>query len=174
MGFLTVFSFIFLVLCIISFFREPKVTGYYKVIGVYGRIYAYWAVGCIVTPLIAIPLVIDGTIKENTVLTIMMSVVFFAVGVLLYIRVYHKTPDFMKKRCLLDLTVSGLGTVLRVSLFIFRLFFRTWWVVAGPRTYTIESTGESVYVYPNGKVYNPQTGKFGTADSDFKTVVFDK
>lgn len=174
MGFVGVVGILLLVLGGIAFFKEPKVTGYYKVLGIYGRFYAYWAVDCVVMPLIIIPMAISGIFEESTALNVIMSIVFLALGVFLYIRVYNKTPDFMKKRCLMDLTITGLATILRVSLFFLRLFFKTWWVVSGPRTYTETSTGETVYVYPDGRVYNPRTNKFGTANDDFTTVTYDR
>ncbi len=163
---------IYLVFAFVCFLKEPKITGYYKVTGIYGRIYAYFSIAFLCgVPLIIVGLVTGQIPSSQTILWIIMLIVFAAVTFFMYYRVYKKSPDFMKKRCLVDLTVSGFGTAFRVSFFVLRLFIGTWWTVNVPEQYVLQN-GQQVYVFFDGRVYNPATGKFGIT-TDMNTVKWD-
>lgn len=90
----------------------------------------------------------------------------------LYYRVYRKSPDFLKKRCLIDLTISGYGVMVRILLWFIRLFVETWWEFNRPQVYVLKS-GRSVYAFPDGHVYDASNSKFGKMTDDKTAVIWD-
>ena len=150
---------------IIGLVIEPRVTKYYKVLHIYGRVYAMissFGLFTIVYSVIYIAaLIIDG---KMTKVDLEVGLLFFAVGCVvtipLYLRVYKKSPDFMKKRCLWDLTVSGFGAMARLVFWFAMFVVRTWWEVSKPDVYSLDN-GLEVYVFPDGMVYDANQGRFG-------------
>lgn len=171
-----------LILWIVAMVKEPKITGYYKFLNIYGRIYAYFAVDMLFAGFAA---TVMGIIMIFEVITghagnvgfgaalggLVFGLVPFAIGIFMYRRVYQKSPDFMKKRCLRDLTISGWGTAMRVALWFLSIFVHAWWESTKPTEYKLEN-GQTVYVFPDNRVYDPSTGKFGEASSNRKEVVW--
>ena len=104
--------------------HEAKVGGIYKELHIFGRIYSYFAVS-LIFGVIALLLfgILDalgvfptysGASPDQTQ-AILTCVIGGVAGILMYWRVYKKTPEALKKRCLFDLTISGLASALKVS-----------------------------------------------------------
>ena len=168
----TIIIIIFGIVGLICFFREPKITGYYKVTKLFGRVYAYFACDFVFAFFgMIIQIIIKARKWQEILMCSLIALLCLAIGGYMYYRVYKKAPDFMKKRCLIDLTICGFGTAFRVGLFFMRIFISTWWIVSMPEVYRLEN-GQEVYVFFGGKVYNPTNGKFGTT-TDWETVTWD-
>ena len=156
-----IFSVVFLVAGIICMGIEKKITGYYKAANVFGRFYAFWAVNAMFGGILYLILnLISGAISELSFQMILPLIITEALGVVMYVRVYKKTPAFLKKRCLLDLTICGLGVNIRVALWFIWIFVRAQWEYMKPEVYILED-GTEVYVYKDGSVYQPGSGRHG-------------
>ena len=171
--------------------KEPKITGYYKAMNIYGRIYAVIAssiLGSFITSifvLIAVCSYLDTNIGElleatlsagkskDLILNAVSIIIWLIVGIYMYYRVFKLSPSFMKKRCLFDLTVSGIGVTARIVFWFVGLFVSAWWAVAMPNMYVLDN-GRSVYVFPNGKVFDSANNRFGTVTDDKTAVIWDK
>ena len=90
----------------------------------------------------------------------------------MYYRVFAKSPDFLKKRCLFDLAVSGFGVAVRVVLFFMMFFISAWWEANKPRSYILDD-GREVYVFPDNRVYDPVKHQYGKANNDRDVVIWD-
>lgn len=158
------------IVCLYCFFKEKNITGMYKVSGIYGRIYAYFAVNLAVGGVAFLGAIFTG--ETNTGTDIVTGAVALGVSVFLYWRVYSKSPDFLKKRCLRDLTISGFGATLRVTLWFMRIFVSTWWAVSAPDEYELDN-GMKVFVFPDGMVYDANLGRFGKASENRESVIWE-
>lgn len=158
---------IIVVISIISFFMEPKITASYKAEGIYGRVYAYFAIAfAVAVPLIIIYAIMGAFKGIMLPIFLVFMLIFGAAAVFMYLRVFKKAPAHLKHRCLIDLTISGFGTAFRVSLFVLRIFIKSWFSLTMPTEARLES-GQNVYVFPDGTAYNPATGKMGdVVDTD--------
>ena len=160
-----IFSVIFLVLGFICMAFEKRTTGFYKATNVFGRFYAFLAFNALFGGIMFLVVnLVRGNIDEikgqNTAVTIGSLIITEILGVLMYVRVYKKSPDFLKKRCLVDLTVSGFGVTMRAALWIVWLLFRAQWEYYKPEVYRT-SDGTEVYVYKDGSVYDAVSGRHG-------------
>lgn len=170
----------FLVLCVVCAFKESKITGLYKSIGVFGRLKAYLAMDlffaglfltivsiiCLINPESDLSQITGG----NSGMTLLLGIVCFAIGALVYYLTLRKCPDFLKKRCILDMLIVGMGVAMKICVF----FIGAVWEMVKPDEY-IDSNGTTVYVMKNGDVYNPATDKMGTlttADDGSTVVVY--
>ena len=157
---------------------------------IYGRIYAAISVSIFITFLtFVIVFITISTLDDinifvllyetvcsgdfKTAVMLIWYVIAFVAGIYMYYRVYKLSPDFMKKRCLIDLTVSGVGTLARVVFWFVRLFVQTWWMVAMPDMYMLDN-GLAVYIFPNGKVYDSNNNRFGVVTDDKTAVIWEK
>ena len=108
----------------------------------------------------------------KTIIGIIWTIIVYVIGIYMYYRVYRKSPDFLKKRCLIDLTISGCGIMFRLLLWFIRLFVETWWELNKPEVYVLKS-GRSVYAFPDGHVYDASNSKFGKMTDDKTAVIWD-
>lgn len=155
-----IIAIVFLAACVVCATKESKLTGTYKALNVYGRLTAYLAldflmVGImgILSPILAIFDVqfVDG----GPIVGFLLGAVMLALAVLLYFRAYQKCPDFMKKKCIPSMIVSGLGVAIKICIF----FLGFVWKLTGPQT-MVTDNGEEVYVFSDGTVYGSgKTGK---------------
>lgn len=146
-----------LVIGVICAVKESKVTGLYKTFGVYGRLTAYFGIYC--------PLGIGAFIASFFIdgISIGQGFLFLGLavfGAFFYWNAYRKCPDFLKKKCIPSMIVSGLGITVKLCLF----FFGFVWKIVGPKEMQTES-GETVYVY-GGDVYDGSGRKIGVASPD--------
>ncbi len=161
---LTAFAIIMTVLMIVARFMEKDITGSYKIAKIYGPVYAYFAVNSLLGSVLGIfsMILTWSTYRPSQrVGYLIAGILLIGLGVFLYYRVYKKSPDFVKYRCLRDLTISGLASSCRVGFFFLRLFFRFWFTVMIPDTYVVESTGQRVSVWLDSTIYDPSTGRYG-------------
>lgn len=179
MPFLFILIVAFLVLCVVCAFKESKVIGLYKALGVFGRLKAYLALDLTMAGLaVTIMSIIAAIHPEGDVAvysgfsaaTILLGLACLAIGILIYFLTLRKCPDFLKSRCILDMATVGLGVAMKIFIF----FFGAIWEMVKPDEY-VDSNGTTVYVMKNGDVYNPATDKMGTleiADDGTKVVVY--
>lgn len=159
-----------LVLLALCWSKESKITGTFKALKAYGRITAYLALDftmvgivCLLSPVLE---KFGFQFMEGPVfLTMLLGVVLLALGIFLYFRAYVKCPDFMKKKCIPCMIISGLGVAVKISLFF--LVFA--WKLIEPET-MVTDNGEEVYVFSDGTVYG--NGKVGKMTADRNTVVW--
>ena len=151
----------FLVLCIVCAVKESKITGLYKTFGVYGRISAYFAlfgpmgiIAFIATTIMAIA----GT--ENMFPGNLLYLALAVIGCLFYWNAYKKCPDFLKKKCIISMMVSGFGLAVKIAFF----FIGAIWTLVGPTEMTDED-GSTVYVI-SGQVYSGDGTYLGDVNSD--------
>lgn len=157
---------VFLVACLVCAFRESRVIGTYKVLHVFGRFKAYMALACTFGGLAAI---VSGFVDlaNGGIMYAGLGLVCLAIGVLLYWSSYRKCPDFLKKKCILDMIVVGLGLSFKIALF----FIAAVWSMYTPDTATT-TDGQEVYIFKDGTAYDPVSGKTGTYDAGSGTVSF--
>lgn len=144
-----------LVLIIICFTKESAVTGLYKTFGVYGRFYAYlttcFLAGGICTLVGGIAsLFIDLEELQGIgsfLYLVVQAVLLFGIGLFMYSRAKKKCPDFLRKKLLVSMLITGFGVGAKICLF----FLGFVWKLTAPKKVTL-GNGQSGYVYC-GDVY---------------------
>lgn len=150
--------FVFLIICVICAFKESKYTGFFRTIGVYGRIAAYLST---LLPLGIIMFIASffvdgiGTWAERIPMLIAALI-----GAAVVAWSYFKCPVPYRKRLIPCMLVSGLGVALKISLF-FLVFV---WKLTAPEVAQLED-GTTVCIDPwTGGVIDPSTGRTGHVD----------
>lgn len=151
---------IYLLICAICAFKENKIVGSYKFLGVFGRFKAYMALACTFGGLAAM---VTGFIPIFTgkldLVAGLIGLICLCVGFLIYFLTYHKCPVFLQHRCILDMIIVALGISMKIALF----FIAAVWAWQAPRA--IDTTdGGQIYVFHDGTAYDPRTGWYGTYD----------
>lgn len=173
MGIITVWVVVFLILCVICAFKESKVTGTYKALGVYGRVKAYLALDFtfagLAMAVMGIVSLVSGEIGAAGALGSMaFGLVLAVLGVWIYYSTWHKCPEVLKSRYIISMLITGLGVSLKVSIF----FLGFVWKLVGPTEVTDEN-GNTLYVI-DGNVYDGGGTKVGVVTenngSDIKFV----
>lgn len=165
-------SLIPLILVVICFFKESKTTGLYKTFGVYGRLTAYLFLVCMAGP-IAIGEELYQVIKNGEKInmgTVLVGIALTVIGVLFYLRLYAKCPDFLRKKLLISLFISSWGVTFKIFLF----FIGSVWKLIEPKN-VILGNGQSGYIF-DGDVYTDDGTCVGsmndsntfTANSNYK------
>ncbi len=164
---------IFGILALLSLRKDRKLVGFYKSIGSYGRIYSYLLLVCLVAVVIFPVVIFSGMVgKEDKGAMIFGIIAGLALGALLIFLLFRKCKEVPKGRVLLDYLIISLGTTMRVSLFIMRIFFKLWYTSIKPTAYTVD--GKTVYIYPGSNVvYDGNGYRVGEANSDHTKAVMD-
>lgn len=144
-----------LILIIICFTKESKVTGLYKAFGVYGRFSAYITAAFLVGGLaqlvfgLIMPFIdsSESLTASGIALLLLQFVIFFGIGLFMYGRIRRKCPDFLRRKLFVSLLITAFGVAAKICLF----FLGFIWKVTGPKDVTLEN-GQHGYVY-NGEVY---------------------
>jgi hypothetical protein len=113
---LSILCIIFLVLCVIAAFKESKITGKYKALGIYGRLKAYLAfafTGSGISSIVA-PFIVGNQAEQGS---IPLGLVLLAIGILIYVLTFLKTPAEYKKTVIPCMIVTALGVSLKLALF---------------------------------------------------------
>jgi hypothetical protein len=107
---------VFLVICVIAAFKESKITGKYAALGIYGRVKAYLAFAflCGSVCTIIVPLATGEQVEMSQILT---GLFFLAIGVLIYVLTYLKTPPEYKKTVIPCMIITAMGVSLKMALF---------------------------------------------------------
>ncbi|MGM9637360.1 MAG: hypothetical protein ACI3YK_05170 [Eubacteriales bacterium] len=167
MAFLGIFLVLYLIVSIFCAVKESKVTGLYKAFGVYGRVYAYFAlsfiVGIVAFFVSVIACIVSG--EFSGILYSFFYLIIGAIGVYLYWRAYRKCPDFLKKKLIPSMILSGLGVGLKVCLF----FIGAVWKMFGPQE-VVDSDGKTLLVY-DGYVYDTSGNRIGVASADRQSYI---
>lgn len=157
-----VFPIIFLVLCVFCALKESKVTGLYKTFGVYGRVTAYLGLFCpLGLGMFVASFFMEGEGFPGNLAYLLAA----AFGAIFYYLAYRKCPDFLKKKCIPSMLISGMGVCVKICVF----FLGFVWALTGPQEMT-DSSGKTVYVY-SGDVYDGEGNKIGTASADRQSYV---
>ncbi len=155
---------ILVIVCIICAFKESKITGLYKSIGVFGRLKAYFALDLTGAGIALFIMGILGKAEAESGIgsrlgMIGLGLLCIAIGLLLYITTYKKCPAPFKKKVILDMVVAGLGICLKVGIF----FIGAVWILYRPKEITLED-GRRCFLI-DGDVYYG-TEKIGEVDPD--------
>ncbi len=167
-----------LVFIIYSAVKVKKIAGFYKEMQMFGRVYAFFTFLFLADSVfIAISSIIMFALNQIEILHLLLLLVIAVgcgvAGVFMYMRVYKKCPDELKKRLLLDIIIIGLGSVTRVYLFVFAIFIHTWYELNKPVQYTLYN-GDVVYKYPDSNdVYDRHGYKVGRLSDDGGKVILD-
>ena len=160
---------IFLLICIICAFRESKVVGAYKFLGVFGRLKAYLAIdltfggiACMVMGFVAL---FKGAKEE--IAFIPAGLVCGLIGLLIIRSVMRKCPDFLKGRCIWDMIVVTLGVSLKIAVF----FIGAVWAWQSPKAVEVEGGGQ-VYLFHDGTAFDPESGRYGEYDRRSRSFKF--
>lgn len=162
-----ILPFIFLIICAICAFKESKYTGFFRTIGVYGRIAAYFST---LFPLGIIMFIVSFFVKDFAMGAERWSLLIAAaIGAAVIAWSYFKCPAPYKKRLIPCMLVSGLGVALKVA-FFFLVFV---WKLTAPEVAQLED-GTTVCIDPwNGDVIDPSTGRTGHRDpSNPNRIIF--
>ena len=146
----------FLVLCVVCAAMESKVTGTYKAFGVYGRVSAYFSM---FAPM-GLGMFIASFFVPEFAAERWMMLILALVGAVFYVVAYLKCPDFLKKKLIISLLISGFGVCIKVCFF----FIGAVWSLVGPQEME-DSDGRTVYVY-DGEVYDGGGNHLGKVNPD--------
>lgn len=169
--------FVMLAALFVCMMKEKNIVGIYKANHVFGRGYALFAVDLIVGGIGApISNIILGTASAQGISTagmVVMGLIMAAIGVFMYKKAYDKCPDSLKSSCCKDLTIVGLGVLLRVSLFFMMFIAKSWWEFNKVEEYRLDN-GLEVYVDQSGTVYDFSQNRQGTLiqENGKQTVVW--
>lgn len=152
--------------------KDRKLVGFYKSIGSFGRVYSYLLLCCLIGVILSVVYMIGGSTKERGAMVV-CGIIALAGSVLMFFLLFRKCGDITKGRVLFDYLVISVGTTMRISLFIMRLFVKTWYVMYGPTEYTVD--GQTVYLYPGSNVmYDCHGHRVGEANSSRTAAVMDR
>lgn len=157
---MTILIVVALVLMGICAFKESKTTGLYRAFGVYGRISAYFCLFVPIGLIMAIVSVVNGD-----VMTALVCLVVMVIGIFCFWNANRKCPDFLKRKLIISMIISGLGVAMKTALF----FIGAVWTIWGPQE-VVDENGETLYVY-DGKVYTSGGTYVGEASADRKSYV---
>lgn len=146
----------FIVLCIICAAKESKITGTFKAFGVYGRVAAYFG---LFAPM-GLAAFIASFFLPDMGGQGWVYLILAAFGSIFYVVAYKKCPDFLKKKVIFSMFLSGMGVALKICFF----FIGAIWSLTGPQE-MIDSDGNTVYVI-SGDVYDGGGNHLGTVNSD--------
>lgn len=159
---------IFLLICAICAFKENKIVGSYKFLGVFGRFKAYMALSCTFGGLAAM---VTGFLPifggKFDPVTGLVGLICFCVGFLIYFLTYHKCPVFLQRRCIPDMVIVALGISMKIALF----FIAAVWAWQAPKAINTTDGGQ-IYVFHDGTAYDPNSGWYGTYDAFAGTATF--
>ena len=166
-------SIFFAIIAFLSLRKDRQLVGFYKSIGSYGRIYSYLLLVCLVAVVVFPIVIFSGMVgKEYKGAMIFGIIAGLAFGALLIFLLFRKFKEIPKGRVLWDYFIIALGTTMRVSLFIMRIFFKLWYTSIKPTAYTVD--GKTVYIYPGSNiVYDSNGYRVGEANSDHTKAVMD-
>lgn len=155
--------------------KESGVTGVYTALGVYTRRKAYWFWAFPFTGVVAIVYGISAIVQQEggaliPLVCFGMAALFFLISYLMLRSVYKKCPEGLKKRVLLDMTVSGIGVSAKIAIIALPLIIHSlWsiiWEVNKPR-YVIDSDGRRLMVVGGDEVFDEQGSmRVGTLRGD--------
>jgi len=146
----------FLVICVVCAAKESKVTGTFKAFRVYGRIAAYFG---LFAPMGLIMFIASFFVPELAEQRWMM-LILAAFGAIFYVVAFLKCPDFLKKKLIPCMMLSGFGLCVKICIF----FIGAVWKLTGPQE-MVDSDGNTVYVI-SGEVYDGGGNHLGTANAD--------
>jgi|GEM_PF-2753404 len=154
--------------------RESSVTGVYVALGVYTRRKAYWFWAFPLTGIVAAVYGVTAIAEKEggAVIPLVcfgMAALLFLIGYLMLRSVYKKCPEGLKKRVLLDMTVSGIGVSAKIAIIIVPILIHSlWsviWAVYKPR-FIIDEDGRRLLVI-RSEVYDEQgNAHIGTLHGD--------
>ena len=166
MGFVLVFSIAILVLCVICAFKESQITGLYQTFGVYGRVKAYFGVCCPVGLVMAVvTFFLNGLTIGEKFAQFFGCLIAAAIGAFCLWSAYRKCPDFLKKKCIPSMLISGFSVAFKIAIF----FLGFVWKLVGPDEMQDED-GNTVYVCGD-YVYDEFGQKIGVASADKRSFV---
>lgn len=152
----------YLALMAVCAMKESQVTGLYKAFGVYGRLTAYLSLFC---PL-GLGMFVASFFMDDVGFPTNLAYLLVAfLGGLIYWHVYRKCPDFLKKKVIVSLMISGFGVCTKICFF----FLGFIWKLTGPQEMFDES-GNTVFYY-NGNVYDSNGHLVGKASPDRQSFV---
>ncbi len=157
-----------LIFLIIVAKKESEVTGTYKAFGVYGRIKAYLFCDFIFAGIAMFITGIATVFAEGEAVALLYSLLgvgLFALGILIYKTTAKKCPDFLKKKLLKSMLISGWGVAIKLCVF----FFTAIWAILGPQE-VVDSDGRKLMLY-DGKVYTQNGEYVGEASDDGKSYI---
>jgi hypothetical protein len=155
--------------------KESKVTGVYVALGVYTRRKAYWFWVFPFTGIVAIVYGIDAIVENKggaliPLVCFGLAALFILISYLILRSVYKKCPNGLKKRVLLDMTVSGIGVAAKIGIIVFPLIIHSlWsiiWEINKPR-YVLDENNRKLMVVGGDEVYDEQGSmRIGTLRGD--------
>lgn len=176
---MVIVAIVFLVLAIVCAVQESKVTAPYKAYKVYGRLSAYLALDFAFAGLMSLVMAVVGLVTGEELdsgmsglAAVGFGVVLTALGVLLYLRAYKKCPDFLRKKCILSMIMTGLGVSVKICLFFLPFVWKLAEVdvsqpvpeAAAPETEVWRENGymrENLKVSSDGeRYYDPDDGEW--------------
>ena len=151
----------FLVICVVCACMESRVTGTYKAFGVYGRIAAYFGLFAPMGLGMFIASFFVRDLADQRWL--MLGLGLF--GSLIYLFVYLKCPEFLKKKVIISMLISGFGLCVKLAFF----FIAAVWTLTGPQQVE-DADGNTILIY-GGEVYSSSGEHIGTVTEDGNSYI---
>ncbi len=174
---LVILAIAYFVLMFYSMRKDKSIAGFYSSIGVCGRWRAFFTMYLLsmgVASVIAIPvnLALKMASVTECIAFAVVAAVSFALGLLMYRKIYEKCPASLKKRLLWDMFIIFFGVVSRIALFFLMFIFAMWWAMNRPTAYEVD--GKTVYAYPGSDtLYDEYGHEVGRANSDRTRAIMD-
>ncbi len=167
---LIVLGVILAIVGIICAVKESDVSGFYKDIGLFGRVKAYLIFAGILGSIAGFVISTMSAIKDGfskALPTYIASLIVLAIGVILLITVMKRCAPEARAMVLKDICVVGLGLCIKIG-FFFLMFLIDLWILTAPKK-AILSDGREVYVNGN-KVYDSNMNQIGTYNHSTETA----
>ncbi len=146
--------------------KESQITGLYKTFGVYGRVKAYFSLFCPMGLVMAVVVFfLKGLSIGEKIGMFFLYLALAAFGAFFLWSAYRKCPDFLKKKCIPSMLISGFGVAFKIAIF----FLGFVWKLVGPQEMQDEN-GNTVYVCGD-YVYDEFGQKIGVASADKRSFV---
>lgn len=159
------FCIVFLILCVICYSKESKVTGLYKTFNVYGRFSAYITVAFMLAPIITIYSFIEALLRQENLdselwFQLFAGIICGVIGFFLFNRIRAKCPEFLRKKLLISLLTTTFGVSLKILLF----FISSTWELIGPKN-AVLANGQNGFIY-DGEVFTEDGTHVGTMSGE--------
>ncbi len=165
-----IFSLIVLAVGAYCALKESKIAGFYKSVGLFGRVKAFIIFDCVFGGIAGMVFSVIGIINDGFSAAfpiIIATLIILAIGVLMYMLLMKRCAPEARAKVTIDLIIAGFGVTMKVSLF-FLSFIINLWLLTAPKQMILED-GRTVFV--DGEVvYDNNMKKIGTYDGHSDTV----
>ena len=163
--------------------KEKSLVGFYKQLGVCGRVYAFITgdilLAGIGTPIVCVVIAVlklMGKMEDTAWISLLgiliTGLLALPIGLLLVRLVKKRCPQELHGRLVKDMIIMMLGTTFRLGLFFMAFMLHSWWKANQPTAYEVD--GRVYYAYPGSDALYDSSGfRKGELTPDHEHAVMD-